>query len=142
MSSRFAPSKQSIKVPAVCIKPRPNLPEPYPTGIPNALHAFATWVEAAIPVHLAESFPLYYDAEIPGWKGASATTGSNLEILIEILVPAHTYDFKLRLRDGLTPVDDDSWHNVELKPPPPWDSGLLQHFYPFNLDRNSIHVLD
>lgn len=142
MSSKFAPSKKSVKLPVVCIAPRANLPLPYVDGLPNALHVSAWWYDLAIPARLAESFPLYADPGLPGWSGSSSNAGLNLRVTVETMPTPHSYDITIEIRQDLVVLDDDSWHAVTIAQGPPFISELLQHIYIPQVDANGIRVLD
>lgn len=142
MSPQFSQGKAAIKKPAICIKPSKNLPAAYVLDQPTELRSAAWWYDSGIPIAIAESFQLVTDAGVPGWTGASAQTGWNLQLTIKILPAQDLYDFLLNLRDGPAIIDDDSWHNIHVPPGPPWKSGILQHLYALPTDRNGIQVLD
>jgi hypothetical protein len=140
-SSRFS-GKQTIKLPAVCHKELYDLPAVYATDLPTQLSVLAVWKDANIPVYLAESFALLFDAGLPGWAGVSGVLGFNLAVTIVILPVDDTYDLTISLRSGATVLDDDSWHDQVIKPPRPFDSGLLFHDYGPPTDYNEIRVLN
>lgn len=142
MSSKFAQGTMPAKLPPWCIKPRPDLPTGFVNGTPTGLTAVAYWTDTPNDIAIAESFRLYYDAALPGWIGQSGRYRLNLKLSVLILPAPDTYDFLLELRQDLTPIDDDSWHDVTIQTPPPWNSGVLQHIYDPGTDHNGIHVLD
>jgi hypothetical protein len=140
-SSRFS-GKQTIKLPAVCHKELYDLPAVYATDLPTQLSVLAVWKDANIPVYLAESFALLFDAGLPGWAGMSGVLGFNLAVTIVILPAEDTYDLTIELRANTAVLDDDSWHNQVITPSRPFDSGLLFHDYGPPTDYNELRVLN
>lgn len=142
MSSKFAQAATFAKLPAVCIKPRPNLPTAYVDAIPKGLTAMAYWLDVAAEIEISDSFPIHYDDSLPGWTGASTKTALVLSVTILIMPAANTYDFHLEVsRDGVR-LDDDSWHNVFVDPAPPWNSGPLKHVWAPGFDQNGLWVMN
>lgn len=141
VSSRFS-GKQTVKLPAVCHKELYDLPLVYAKPLPTQLSVLAIWKDTTTPADVAESFPLFWNAAIPGWAGQSGNTGLNLAVTIAVLPAADTYDLSLQLRNGTALLDDDSWHGQTIAPPRPFDSGLLFHDYGPPTDYNEIRVLN
>ena len=140
-SSRFS-GKQTIKLPAVCHKELYDLPDVYVHPLPTQLTVLAIWRDTTVPVDLAESFPLFWNAAHNEWTGQSASTGWNLAVTIAALAAENTYDLTLELRTATSVLDDDSWHGQIIAPPRPFNSGLLRHVYAWPEDYNQLHVLN
>ena len=141
VSSRFS-GKQTIKIPAVCHKELYGLPLVYPTPLPTQLSVLAVWRDPLIPVNLAESFALLYNASAKEWTGQSGNTGRNLAVRIAVQPAADTYDFFITLRTGTAVLDDDSWHGQIVTPARPFDAGILRHDYGYPNDYNELRVLN
>jgi hypothetical protein len=140
-SSRFS-GKQTIKLPAVCHKELYDLEPVYAKQLPSQLSAMAIWNDIGIPINIAESFPLLFNASANAWTGQSANVGYNLAVTIAVLAAPDTYDLTLELRIDTTVLDDDSWHDQVIAPPRPFDSGLLSHTYVWPTDYNELRVLN
>ena len=141
MSSLLNPATAKSKRPSVCRTRLWPLGLPYIAGRPTSLAAYCRWYEPMITVDVSESFRLTTDDELPGWSGASSDSGINLQVKVRILEAENRYDLHLILRDGLDEITDDSWHDVLIPKPPPFDSGELEHGWPLG-GVTAIHVLD
>ena len=105
------------------------------------LHAFCRWYEIEPAYDVTESLRLDVDDSLPGWSGASSDTGLNLQVKVWILPQANRYTLNLILRRGTQEISDDSWHDVLIKEPPPFDSHELHHHWPLG-GVTAIHVVD
>jgi len=141
VSNRFS-GKRTIKLPVVCHKELYGLPLVYATELPTQLSAVAIWRDHALPIAIAESFPLVWSDAIPGWSGRSGDIGFNLAVTVVVMAPPNTYDFQLELRHDTSLLDDDSWHAKIVKPPRPFDPGLLMHVYNWPIDYNELRILN
>jgi len=110
-----------------------------PTYLAAAAYSFIP--EPGPPTRLSVSFKLQLDDSLPGWSGESAPSGRRIILKVTKLALANYYDVKMWTYHDHVFLNDESWLNFFIAPPPGFDSRRQRHVWTHHTDESGFHVI-
>lgn len=142
MSSKFAPRTTRRNTPPWCY------PGMFPRalaehdGKPTSIVVSATSF-TDVPVQhqrITESFTLWRDESLPGWRGQSAPSGTYLLVRVKETASPNVYDLDLLTFVADLEVEDAHWLAQYVPPFPNFDSGTLRKTWAARPELQEIHL--